>query len=538
MSAQSVGLAHYRARQRLANAITAASARLWRQVDPADVSRSWLRLMPQLFAVLSVAQRTAAAMAPGYVADILAEQGLSAELVPVVSESLSGVASDGRPLGTLLMQPALSTLSALGSGVRTDQAMAVGSSALQLITTTQVADAGRVADGVAITGQRVETGYVRMLVGRSCSRCVILAGERYRWNSGFLRHPDCDCIHIPYREDVPDDVTTDPMAYFRSLSRAEQDRTFGKAGTQAILDGADMNQVVNARRGMYTAGGRLLTTEGTTRRGLHGGYYVDVNGRLVRREQVKITRAERKAAKKAPNEIRLMPEHIYKLAGSDREKALSLLRDNGFITDPSLRRTVLSRAELAARPADARLAAAEKDRAAWASVHAGLGRAGSLNARQRAALREYQSSFFEAINGQLRRGEVSDRVGQTVATLDQAMGVSRITRDIQVWRGVTSAERMFGDALDRDMTGLTWRELAYTSTSAAERFAQDFGIKGLGSAPVLMRIVVPKGTSALRLGTLNDQAEVLIERGKRFRVIADRGISPQGYRLLDIEVLP
>jgi hypothetical protein len=226
------------------------------------------------------------------------------------------------------------------------------------------------------------------------------------------------------------------------------------------------------------------------------------------------------------------------MAGSDRDKALSMLRDNGYITDPTLRRTILSRAQLAARPADVRLAAAEKDRAAWASVHAGLGRAGSLNAQQRAALREYQSAFFTAINGQLRRGTVSESVGRTVATLDQAMGVSRITRDIQVWRGVTSAERMFGAALDGDMTGLTWRELAYTSTSAAERFARDFGIKGLGSAPVLMRIVVPKGTSALRLGSMNDQAEVLLERGRTFRVIADRGISPQGFRLLDVEVLP
>lgn len=538
MSAQSVGLAHYRARQQLANAITRAAARLWSKVDPADVSRSWLRLMPQLFAALTVAQRTAAAAAPEYVAEVLSAQGLAANTVPLVPAALSGIASDGLPLDTLLVQPAFSTLSALAQGASRDQAMAVGSSALRLIVRTQVEDAGRVADGVAIVGQRVETGYVRMLGGKGCSRCVVLAGKRYRWNDGFRRHPNCRCVHIPYREDVPDDISTDPMAYFRSLSRAEQDRTFGKAGTQAILDGADMNQVVNARRGIYTAGGRALTTEGTTRRGLFGGYYVDDNGNLVRREQVKITRAERKAGKKAPKPIRLMPEHIYKLAGSDRDKALSLLRDNGFITDPSLRRTVLSRAELAARPADARLAAAEKDRAAWASVHAGLGRAGSLNARQRAALREYQSSFFEAINGQLRRGDVSERVAQTVATLDQAMGVSRITRDIQVWRGVTNAERMFGDALGRDMTGLTWRELAYTSTSAAERFARDFGIKGLGSAPVLMRIVVPKGTSALRLGTLNDQAEVLLERGKTFRVTADRGISPQGYRLLDIEVLP
>lgn len=42
---------------------------------------------------------------------------------------------------------------------------------------------------------------------------------------------------------------TGPGDYFESLDRAEQDKIFTKAGAQAIRDRADINQVVNARRG-------------------------------------------------------------------------------------------------------------------------------------------------------------------------------------------------------------------------------------------------------------------------------------------------
>src|SRR5690606_25790677 len=99
------------------------------------------------------------------------------------------------------------------------------------------------------------------------SRCVILAGRFYRKNTGFQRHPGCDCRHIPASESVAGDLAVDPRAYFDSLTEAEQDKAFTKAGAEAIRAGADIGQVVNARRGMYTAQGQLLTREGTTSRG-------------------------------------------------------------------------------------------------------------------------------------------------------------------------------------------------------------------------------------------------------------------------------
>lgn len=524
MSALSVALAHYRARQALSSAVVNAASRLWLQVDRGDIAGSWLRLMPRLLAALTVAQRAAAEQAPLYVAQVLREQGLPADAVALVPTALAGVASDGRDLDTLLMQPAITVKSALAQGAALERAMSSGLASLQMITSTQVADAGRVADGVVIASQRVETGYVRMLVGNSCARCVVLAGRRYHWNAGFDRHPHCDCVHVPYRENVPGDVTTDPDVYFRSLSRHEQDQAFGKDGAEAIRDGADIGQVVNARRGMYTAGGQSLTREGTSRRGLHGGYYVDDSGRLVKRAR----------RDKAPP--RLMPEEIYKLAGNDRALAQTMLRENGYITDLQLRRTILSRTQLAARLMDERMAAATTGMDAFRSVPKGLGPGGGLLPGQRAALREYKSAFFTAINGQLRRGNLSANVARTVGRLDDAMAVSQLRHATQVWRGVGHPDRLFGEALGGDMTGLTWQELAYTSTSTVERYARDFALRDVGTTPVLMRILAPARTGAVTVGF--DQAEVLLQRGLKFRVAADRGISPDGYRLLDVEVVP
>src|SRR5690606_34810087 len=113
------------------------------------------------------------------------------------------------------------------------------------------------------------------------------------------RHPQCDCIHVPAVEDTADDLRTDPRAYFDSLSEAEQDRIFGKAAAQAIRDGADMSRVVNARRGMYTAGGLRLSREAATRRGI---------GRPSR----------------------LMPEQLYPDACS-RDEAVQMHRLHGYL---------------------------------------------------------------------------------------------------------------------------------------------------------------------------------------------------------------
>lgn len=136
----------------------------------------------------------------------------------------------------------------------------------------------------------------------------MLAGKFFRFNDGFQRHPLCDCIHIPSSENVAGDLTTDPKAYFESLSAEDQNRYFTKAGAQAIRDGSDIGQVVNARRGMSTAAGP------SGRR------------RLVRRDGVFTTTSGARRG-----QARLMPESIYEQA-SDRAEALALLKQHGYLT--------------------------------------------------------------------------------------------------------------------------------------------------------------------------------------------------------------
>ena len=132
---------------------------------------------------------------------------------------------------------------------------------------------------------------------------------------------------VTYEEWRHSNVENFPTDIFASMSAAEQDRAFGKAGAQAIRDGSDIGQVVNARRGVSTTvlpGGHRITytTEGTTKRGLAGrrmGDFTKQAGSRYRR-----TRS-----------VRLMPESIYAEAarqGWDRSEIVRQLERFGFIT--------------------------------------------------------------------------------------------------------------------------------------------------------------------------------------------------------------
>jgi hypothetical protein len=295
--AEEIARAHQRERAALAAAAEQAAAEMWADVDPDAISASWAERVPAVTATTTAAQQAAAGAADAYVAEVLAAQGIDPTPDGRVNpRSLAGIASDGRALASLLAQPGITALTAIGAGATVEQAMATGLASARMIVATQVADAGRAADGVALTTRPAASGYVRVVVGRTCSRCTILAGKFYRWNQGFDRHPKCDCIHLPSVQAKAAGLVQNPRKLFDGLSRAEQDRVYTRAGAQAIRDGADMGQVVNARKGMYTAGGQKLTRAGGRQR------------------------------------PRLMPEEIYRQAGGDREKAIALLRQHGYIS--------------------------------------------------------------------------------------------------------------------------------------------------------------------------------------------------------------
>jgi hypothetical protein len=247
-------------------------------------------------ATVAAYQLLAAQQAAAAVPATLAEQGISAATAAqTVASSLAGYTAAGYPLSVMF------------ESIQSAQQLA-------MLVASAVQDAGRNGASIQMAVTPAVDGYVRMLNPPSCSRCAVLAGKFYRWNQGFERHPQCDCRHIPTSENRAGDLTTDPQAYFDSLTPQAQDRYFTKAGAQAIRDGADIGQVVNARRGM--AKGQLFgreafhTFEGVTRRG-------------------QFRRRANAAGKRLP--ARLMPESIYALA-EDRDDALRLLALYGYIT--------------------------------------------------------------------------------------------------------------------------------------------------------------------------------------------------------------
>lgn len=299
---------HYKAMQRLQVLGVVTARRAWERVNPRFISESWLEQLVALGPVISGVQLQAAIAGATYSAATLAAEGTYVAPEDLADPAgFATTAPDGRPLETLLYSPATTTKTAVGGGAALEVAMTIGLSALETIVRTVVADTGRQAAGVDVA-TRPGVGYTRMLNPPSCSRCIILAGRFYRWNAGFRRHPRCDCVHVATRAGSLDaarseGLVDDPYQAFRGMSRADQDRTFGKANAEAIRDGADISQVVNARRGMTPNG--LFTTEGTTRRGNAS--------RLL-----------------GPRQRRMTPELIYQQART-REEALNLLRTHGYL---------------------------------------------------------------------------------------------------------------------------------------------------------------------------------------------------------------
>ncbi len=505
-SLEQIAASDQRHQAALARRAATEAGKLWAQIDPTDIARSWTAQLARAVALLSGTQQIAAGGADDYVSAALAAQGTSTEKVGSVQPSaLSGVASDGRDLASLLYQPVISALTAIGGGAAASRALTLGQVHLDMIVRTQVADAGRVATSVAIASRPHATGYIRMVSAGACSRCIILAGRHYAWSKGFLRHPRCHCRNIPSSENVPDDLRTDPRAAFDALSPAQQDKTFTKAGAQSIRDGADMGKVVNSRRGMFEAGGRKFTHEAAGRR------------------------------------PRLMPEQIMREAKGDRAEAVRLLEHHGYLR-PSLPRVTVPKP--AALTFDQRMAAAATEHDALASATFGLDRRPRPDAftqEMARAVNTYTGSEYAAINNYLRGkalpyGYTVDEVTPVIARLDEALAASRLGRDVTTYRGVLDASGMFGDRLAGDLTGMQWREDAYLSTSAKQRKAQGFA--GTGSkAPMVMRILAPAGTPAIEASGMDLEAELLFKRGLRLRVVADHGISPDGVRHIDVEVM-
>ena len=308
MAVPDAAIAHYEQMQRLQALALLAGRRAWRQLQVGVLTQSWTIILRNsgLVDAVSSLQVAAAEAGASYGADTLAQQGLyEAPKAFVNAQAFGGFASDGRSLEGLLYAPVPHVKNLIAGGMSPAIAKVQGGKFLDMLTRTQIADAGRTAAGVD-TASRPKVGYVRMLNPPSCSRCSILAGRFYRWNAGFNRHPGCDCVHVQTTATAAaesEGLVHDPYEYFQGLSVEEQDRIYTKAGAQAVRDGADIFQVVNSRRGMSASG--LMTKEGVTTRGNFGA----TTGRGKR----------------------MTPEAIYKLNGNNRSAVLADLEKYGYI---------------------------------------------------------------------------------------------------------------------------------------------------------------------------------------------------------------
>ncbi|MFE7954386.1 hypothetical protein [Streptomyces sp. NPDC057413] len=349
-SVRTLALAFQAAQARRARLTANEVQRLWAQLDRRDLSGSWdASVGPRIVRAVTAGQLASAAGADDYVDEVVEAEGADSDRVGRVRPAaFAGLAADGRGLDSLMYLSVITTKQGIGGGLSTDEALMRGLRQALQLSSSEVMQAGRSAVGSSMAGQRTIQGYVRVVQPPACSRCIILAGKEFGWNKGFQRHPRCDCIHLPTtlvarrqnrgRVDADSFSPTtrpgsgragflDPRAYFDGLSRAEQDRVFGQAGARAIREGADLGQVVNARRGMYTAtayGRRVAATrEGATRR---GSFYRLERRRAIDRGQVPAS--GRGFRLRTP---RLMPEQIFELAES-REEAIAMLRRFGYLS--------------------------------------------------------------------------------------------------------------------------------------------------------------------------------------------------------------
>ena len=318
--------AYVREQRRLTRDAVAEVRRLWRKMGD-DFDRSWRSVGPAVLTVTNATQHRLAENAGAATVEVLEQTSAARLPAPegrVNPRALVGVAGDGRTAAGLVFGAVTKAKASVGAGLTERQALLSGLAWLTMATTTLLADTARAGESVGMA-TRGTVSYVRVVQPGACARCAILAGATYKSKDAFERHPGCLCEHMPvhgmdYSEIVDRGYMVSPENYFESLSEAEQNRIFTNAGAEAIRNGADPRQVVNARRGMHVAQGRQVTTEGTTRRGLA---YRVMGG--PSREDV------RRGRYFARNDARLMPESIVEMAGGNTHRMQQLLRQYGYI---------------------------------------------------------------------------------------------------------------------------------------------------------------------------------------------------------------
>jgi hypothetical protein len=261
----------------VSQAAAIAAVSIWRTIDGKALDASFTALLPQLLAVVARAQLLAATAGTSFLGRMLSLQDATASGSKLDPAAFAGLTGDGRPMGSLLYTPVALSKQRIGQGLRIADVIAQEELHMALLVRTQVQDAGRMALQSAMAAEPRVCGYVRKVNLPACARCIILSGRFYRYSDGFLRHPNCDCGMIPVAVGSDMVHAEDPatlIARMQADHPATLKRSLTDGDLKALDHGADLNQVVNAHRGMATAAGPgrtvQATTEGTTKRGFAG----------------------------------------------------------------------------------------------------------------------------------------------------------------------------------------------------------------------------------------------------------------------------
>jgi hypothetical protein len=129
----------------------AKAIRAFRDLDPNHPIKSWIdNVGERVYVALSSGQEAAAERAADYTRRALLVQHLDAIIPDINAENFAGIASDGRDLESLLAGAAIRVSHGKRQGMSNAQAMQAGEAWLRMVVSTQIQDAGRAADSVAI----------------------------------------------------------------------------------------------------------------------------------------------------------------------------------------------------------------------------------------------------------------------------------------------------------------------------------------------------------------------------------------------------
>jgi hypothetical protein len=329
-SPDEVASAYQLAQSRAAMGAALGAIGIWRQVDGKNLDRSFAALLPRLLAIVAQAQFLAAQAGVSFLARMLALQGAEPGGPALAPEAFAGLTGDGRPMGSLLYTPVALSKQYIGQGQRIADVITREEAHMALLVRTQVQDTGRMGLQAGIAAEPKYRGYVRKVNLPACARCIILSGRFYRYSEGFLRHPNCDCTMIPVAVGSDMVHAEDPaelIARVRAEDPAKLRKSLTEGDLRALDHGADLNQVINAHRGMTTAAGPgrhiKVTTEGTTKRGFAGQ-------RLIREAGAR-RGSGRYSTARTP---RLTPAQIFTeadLNGWDRTEIVRQLKRFGYV---------------------------------------------------------------------------------------------------------------------------------------------------------------------------------------------------------------